>query len=30
MGLLPNTASDWVSFLAVPPAAQFASGGVVR
>lgn len=29
MGLLPNTPSDWVSFLAVPPAAQFSSGGVV-
>merc|ERR1712070_393298 len=26
MGLLPTTPSDWVSFLEVPPAAQFASG----
>lgn len=26
MGLLPNTPSDWVSFLAVPPNAQMASG----
>ena len=26
MGLLPTTPSDWVSFIAVPPAVQFASG----
>ena len=26
MGLLPNTPSDWVNFLAVPPNVQFASG----
>lgn len=26
MGLLPNTPSDWVSFLAVPPNVQLASG----
>jgi len=30
MGLLPNTPSDWVAFLAVPPAVQFSSGAVVR
>jgi len=30
MGLLPNTPSDWVSFLAVPPAVQFSSGGIAR
>ena len=29
MGLLPNTPSDWVSFLAVPPNVQFASGGSI-
>ena len=26
MGLLPNTPSDWVSFLSVPPNVQLASG----
>ena len=26
MGLLPNTPSDWVNFLAVPPNVQFSSG----
>ena len=26
MGLLPNTPSDWMSFLAVPPNVQIASG----
>ena len=26
MGLLPNTPSDWVSLLAVPPNVQFSSG----
>ena len=26
MGLLPNTQSDWVSFLAVPPNVQIGSG----
>ena len=26
MGLLPNTPSDWISFLAVPPNLQMASG----
>merc|ERR1712146_546949 len=26
MGLLPNTPSDWVGFLAVPPNVQFSSG----
>lgn len=26
MGLLPNTSSDWVSFLAVPPNVQHAAG----
>ncbi len=30
MGLLPTTPSDWVSFLDVAPAVQFASGGVAR
>ena len=29
MGLLPNTPSDWVSFLTVPPNVQFASGGSI-
>ena len=27
MGLLPNTPSDWVSYLSVPPPAQFSFGG---
>ena len=29
MGLLPNTPSDWVSFLQVPPNVQIASGGSI-
>lgn len=29
MGLLPTTASDWVGFISVPPAAQIATGSVV-
>jgi hypothetical protein len=29
MGLLPNTPSDWVSFLAVPPSLQLASGSQI-
>lgn len=29
MGLLPNTPSDWVNFLAVPPQLQFSSGSAV-
>ena len=29
MGLLPNTPSDWVSFLGVPPNVQYASGGSI-
>ena len=30
MGLLPNTPSDWVSFLAVPPNVHFTSGSSVQ
>ena len=26
MGLLPNTPSDWISFLTIPPNVQFSSG----
>jgi len=29
MGLLPTTASDWVGFISVPPAAQVATGSVI-
>ena len=29
MGLLPNTPSDWASFLAIPPPVQFATGSAV-
>jgi len=29
MGLLPNTPSDWSSFLKVPPPVQFSSGSVI-
>jgi hypothetical protein len=29
MGLLPNSPSDWVSFLSVPPNLQLASGSSV-
>lgn len=29
MGLLPNTPSDWVSFLTVPPNVQYSSGSTM-
>jgi hypothetical protein len=28
MGLLPNTPSDWMFFIQVPPALQTSSGGL--
>tara|TARA_B110001452_G_C15150736_1_gene400518 strand:+ start:54 stop:317 length:264 start_codon:yes stop_codon:yes gene_type:complete len=29
MGLLPNTASDWIGLIDVPPALQFSSGSAL-